>query len=224
MPPSPLMIAEASSRRGKTHKLGTIAKAIALKKKKIAKEMNSIRRGIKPIKAVKLSKRELAKITTDVSKMVDKEIGSTLRRSARIATRRNKNINMPANTLSKSQKDKIVKSATSKTLKVVKNSLPTVLHPSVFNPKYAELKRKYDATWKNHLSLIKNKGSLHGSPPRENANATVNSLANIFERVIKGSYNSASNTRRRRHHLHNSKRNSKSLRSKLGTIAENANE
>lgn len=223
MPPSPLMIAEASSRRGKTQKFGTLSKAIALRKKKLEKEMNDIRRGIKSVKAVKLSKKELAKIMKGVQQMVNKEVSSTVRRSARVASRKNKSEKVNTS-LSNSKMNEIAKSASKKTLKLSKNSLPPALRPSVFNPKYSELQKKYDAAWKKHLSLIKDKQTSHGTPPRENANATVNSLANIFSRAVKTSNSVSSNPTHTKHHLYTLKRNSKSLQHKLKTIAENANE
>jgi hypothetical protein len=135
--------------------------------------------------------------------------------------------------ISKSDSDKIVKVATKKTLALARNSLP-LLHPSVFEPNYAELKKKYDSTWKKYLNSVKSKKYRHGMAPRENANVTVNALANTFNRVVKGSYY---NSRRRnnnggpRHHLHRSKlathtakRSSNHSKSKMKTISENANE
>lgn len=232
MPPSSLLISQMGVRGKNARQLSSAAKSISLRKRRLAKTLNNTRRVNLSKSAVKLSKRELAKIAASVNKMVTDEIGS-LRRSARIATRKNKNKNAASGSLSKSDSDKIVKVATKKTLALAKNSLP-LFHPSVFEPNYAELKKKYDATWKKYLNSVKSKKYPHGQAPRENTNVTVNALANTFDRVVKGSYyNSrrANNNSGPRHHLHRSKlgthsakRGSNHYKSRMRTIAENANE
>lgn len=156
-----------ASKRNITRKLRGIERHLALRQKRRDANFNKVRRSYKVPAAVKLSKRNIAKI----DKKVAMDVNISLRRSGRLAGKTRNFKGESAGKLPASKTAEIAKSATSKTL--------SFLHPARFGPSSGILKKKVDDAWKKRIASL---ASANRSPNRNESHTLPANLVSALNR------------------------------------------